>query len=717
MRRALRWMMPLVAALVASGCAHRGEFAGYQAAASGAYAHLRLGEVREAKALLEPIADSYAWEARHLRHRADESVAQWNRDAGIWCLAPTPDGAALYAGLGGGAVHRLDLQRPDNPPWGSRAWCGNCASAPPPPPPPPAIPKAHAGDVYAIAVSPDGTRIATTGADAKARVWDITGEARMVAEYAGHRYPPAGIAFVADGAQVLSCSVARTASGFHGAVKLWDAATGEEIAEFPDGGVKPLVALAVSPDGKRVAAASWDHELREWDIESRALLNTYTVPDLGLYRAADCVAYSADGARIAAGTRDGRVCIWRVDAPQAPEADIATQHRAVSGVAFTPDSAAVITTGEDGAVTVWDVASKKARHRLLGGERAARPVVIDREGKHAFTAGRDKSLRKWDIEHGSPALRRIRLASESCGTVDWGPPLDPDLPCIRSETPLLVHGFGGPVALVLESSGAVVAEWDAHPGSTTNFAHFSPRMDRIVTGTWANEVALWRLDLYRLFQIYPDPREPDTSDAPITELFRRIPVEAGVHDARFSPDGAMVAVAMTTATLALHDAKTGERLRAIALEGPGEAIAFHPTKPLIAASEGAKSIGIFDTRTGRRWRTLEAPRGGAKTIDFDREGRRLYVGGGDGTVHCFAASGRLLWKSAVDDASIVRVAVHPSQDRIAVAGSSVHIVETRNGRTVLTLRDHAEALWGLAWSYVGDVLAVGEQDGTVTLHR
>lgn len=682
----------LAAVHLGVGCTRHERFSPYRAAVSGAYAHLRLGECAEAAELLRPISETAGWEARHLEARTDESTRKWELPSSVWALTATPDEGAAFAACSDGSIYLVD-------------FTGSGTALPQASVTAPLIAQAHRGDCYAAAVDAQGSRLATAGGDAVARVWDLTvgGTPTLVCEFKGHRYGIGGLAFATDGRHAFTCSFENLGAKrpFGGIVKMWDTQTGLEVAEFLGGGRKPLVALAVSPDGQRVAAASWDFAVFEWDVNTRELINTYTVPDLGLYRAVDCLEYNGNGSRIAAGTRDGRICVWQQGEPGRPMQDVATRHRSVGGVAFAPDGTTIIATGEDGSVSVWAANQQTPLHEFLGGLRAARPVLVNGAGTAAYTAGADRVVREWDLKAGSPALRRFFVDGTSGGTVDFGPGsmVTPGPGSLGTGAPkLLIHGFSGPVMVCDAATSETLAAWDPHPGNTTNFAHFDSQGLQVITGTWGREVALWRAD---------------------GELIRRIATRAGVSDARFSPDGSLVAVAMTTDTLTLHDAPNGATRHAIPLRGRGEAVAFHPSKPIVAASEGPSgAIGLFDVNSGLRVLGVEASNKGARSMEFSADGRLLYLAGGDGSATCVdSRTGRIRWKTKVDDTALVRVALHPDGSRLAVAGNAVHLLDADSGRLVLTLRDHAELLWGLDWSDDGSALAVGEQDGRVTLHR
>ncbi len=287
---------------------------------------------------------------------------------GVTCLAFAPDGKTLAAG--GGRVARLyDLQT------------GQAA----------AELKPHANRVLGLAFSPDGRLLATGDAQATIRLWDVR-QRRVVREIDNRSATEAlALAFAPDGKTLFGAGAWNDSSflpkkgqtitingkkveikddfvlkiqgvtmtrkeGYY--VLQWDPATGKEVRRF--GGLKDAVrALALSPDGKRLAAASRDGKICLWDpATGKDLLHVvaHPMPAGPGNRAAPALAFAPDGRTLASAGADRAIRLW--DATTAREVgQFRAPDGAVTGLAFTPDGKTLVSGGNDTAVLLWDVAA------------------------------------------------------------------------------------------------------------------------------------------------------------------------------------------------------------------------------------------------------------------------------------------------------------------------------------------------------------------------
>ena len=106
----------------------------------------------------------------------------------------------------------------------------------------------HRGAIYALAVSPDGTRAATGGADGVIRIWNLeTGTLEKA--FVSHRFHLYKLVWSPDGRKLAS-------HGWGGAkTRVWDVETGKQLLETKS--IGNLTALAFSPDSRHLAAGNY----------------------------------------------------------------------------------------------------------------------------------------------------------------------------------------------------------------------------------------------------------------------------------------------------------------------------------------------------------------------------------------------------------------------------------------------------------------------------
>jgi hypothetical protein len=114
----------------------------------------------------------------------------------------------------------------------------------------------HTRRVWAVAFSPDGTRLASGGWDGTAILWDVTTGERLQT-LSGHLSDVESVTFNQDGTRLATASR-------DGTVKIWDTKHGEPVLTLT-GHRACVMSVAFSPDGNLLASASEDHTVRIWD--------------------------------------------------------------------------------------------------------------------------------------------------------------------------------------------------------------------------------------------------------------------------------------------------------------------------------------------------------------------------------------------------------------------------------------------------------------------
>src|SRR5262249_19052721 len=108
--------------------------------------------------------------------------------------------------------------------------------------------------VSSVAISPDSRLLATANSDETVRLWNVA-NGHLVHEL--HTGPVYCATFSPDGSLL--------ATGGAQAVKLWDVATKQELIALEGSGWLRVNAVAFSPDGRALASGSADRYVRIWD--------------------------------------------------------------------------------------------------------------------------------------------------------------------------------------------------------------------------------------------------------------------------------------------------------------------------------------------------------------------------------------------------------------------------------------------------------------------
>jgi cytochrome c len=215
-------------------------------------------------------------------------------------------------------------------------------------PEPEAVFDGHTGPIAALAVSPDGTVLASAAWDRTVRLWSLTGGPPRVLE--GHTQNVNGVAFAPNGKTLVSV-------GYDLTVRIWPLSQ-ESPQGSPQGSPQvislpsPLNAVAVASDGEVVVGGA-DGKLRFLTGSGIATgeLQVGTRPVVAL-------AISPDGALVAAALAGGSVAV--VDRRARTVTRTLVTSGAVWSVAFLPDDATLLTGGADGIVRKWNATTGNA---------------------------------------------------------------------------------------------------------------------------------------------------------------------------------------------------------------------------------------------------------------------------------------------------------------------------------------------------------------------
>jgi WD40 repeat protein len=239
--------------------------------------------------------------------------------------------------------------------------------------------------IRSIAVTADGARAVSGGNDGIVRLWDLA-TGRELARLSGHVGLVNSVAVTADGSRAVS-------GGDDGTVRVWDLPARRELAKL-SGHTGPVRGVAIIADGSRAVSGGDDGTVRVWDLAAGRELAKFA-GHAGPVRG---VAVAADGSRIVSGGDDRTVRVWAWDLVTSGELARLTGHTdLVQAVAVTADGNRAVSGGSDGTVRLWDLATGRELAEFTGHGSPVRGVAVTADGAQAVSGGTDRSVRVWDL--------------------------------------------------------------------------------------------------------------------------------------------------------------------------------------------------------------------------------------------------------------------------------------------------------------------------------
>ena len=208
---------------------------------------------------------------------------------------------------------------------------------------------AQPGKVNSLRVSPDGSTLlvasGVTGLFGRAAIHRLSDGGPLV-EMIGHNDVIQTAIFSPDGKRVATASYDRT-------ITLWEVATGKPIRSFT-GHNGAILSIAISPDGKLLVSGSADETVKVWDVESGQRLDTMSQSQGEVH----AVAITPDGEHVIAGSADNRLRVWKLLSRTSPQINPLVASRFVdetplTHLALTRDGSRLAVISEGGNVKIF----------------------------------------------------------------------------------------------------------------------------------------------------------------------------------------------------------------------------------------------------------------------------------------------------------------------------------------------------------------------------
>jgi RNA polymerase sigma factor (sigma-70 family) len=537
----------------------------------------------------------------------------------------------------------------------------------------------HTGTVNAVALSEDGQWLATAGSDNTARVWEVA-TGKQVHSFKGHveaesdRIPwiadrkiVSCVGFAADGAMLVTGCLDGTA-------RLWNLATGKELRVFDQGA--PVTAAFLCGNDKRLITGSQEKPARMWDLE--------TGQEIAAFRDADSagqLALSRDGQWLASakeGPDETTVRLWNVQTGKMARSFPVP--RAVRVLRLSSDGKwlaagcglGAMKEDEQESLRIWDTASGK-QLRVFGGKIHVMSLAVSNDDAKIFAS-------------------HLGLANEKVPSIlgEW-----------ESADGKLVRAFHGAVkyystGLAVARDGSLLATgfqlWDAARGSGTIFNGIAYPRQIVLSSDGRRLVSV--LNVHPAAFSWNLTREENVLAAKLDRTFGQATM---VASAAISPDNKWLV--------------TGASKGSAYLAGRG--------------NSKLGSVYVWNLASGKEVRVWECHPTGVGSVAVSADGKQVVTGGmGDGMARLWdLATGQEIRAfqvrpSPASFSSWNWVALSNDGKHLAMAcgaDNSVVLWDLATGKEVRTFLGHTAAISSLAFADDSKSLVTGSYDHTARL--
>ncbi|KAG2115625.1 WD40-repeat-containing domain protein [Suillus clintonianus] len=250
--------------------------------------------------------------------------------------------------------------------------------------------KGEGGNIYALALSPDGNMIACGRVDGSVQRWNTDGE-MIAGVWAGHSDTVRSLSWSPRGNHLASGSD-------DGTILIRNAENGTVVV----GPIKTVLThvwnLAYSPLGDRIASGG-DKSICIWDTKTGKLV-VDPIKDLGDYNVTSLV-WSSDNTKLYSASDQ----FVRVFNSKSGTLLHSIEHdHVLYSVALSPKHNVLACVGFDGVAKLWDTESPQPPGKPFSQDDTLHHVSFSPDGHHLACAGHNQKLTLWSVKDIAPQL-------------------------------------------------------------------------------------------------------------------------------------------------------------------------------------------------------------------------------------------------------------------------------------------------------------------------
>ncbi len=507
------------------------------------------------------------------------------------------------------------------------------------------------------------------------------------------------LAWSPDGKHVAAASWNMNKErGVWGIVEIWDAESGQSVRKL-EYGAKPLVSIAYSPDGRYLAVGSWEVQktVAVWQTHEWGAPFLLDSENDGSYKAVQSISFSADSQYLAAGGKDGRVRVW----------ELATRQRVLSlggrgwghskwvnSVAFSPDRRHLASASTDQTVRLWDLNTGTETAVLHGHTKTVHALQFNADGTTLLSAGAPE-IKRWDSalweQTGSHATRWKHPASV------YGLSLSDD------GKSAYTAAWKGEIQEWDVAQAKPLTSWQAHQQSANALALSADQMRMASVGN-DGRIKVW---------------ERSSAQAKFEEKISLEEVKGHqLTSVQITRDGGLVFAPSQAGSAKLWKVETGQPVWDLKSGKNVSATAISPNEKILATGSSDGSIQVWDAQTGQLLQRYTHHRGQINFLSFSPDSQHLAAAASDRSISQMHLNPfGVVQHSEAHDELVYSIAYSPEGQRLVSASSDQTVkLWDRQLNKVLSMQYDAQ-VYRAHFSPDGNTLFVLPLEGDVVVLR
>jgi WD40 repeat protein len=543
----------------------------------------------------------------------------------------------------------------------------------------------HQGAITALAFSANNALLASIGVDRTLRYWNVA-DGKLLATIGAHTGSVNNVAINPN-------NTAAYTVGDDGYLKFWTLSP--QPSKTLPGHTAAIRALAMTNDNAAFYTGGEDRTIRHFTIAGAKEVRSFAGPQAGI----TSVATHPANAFVAAGTQDCRVFLWN-NADAKALANWLAHDGAVHSIQVQPQGQQLMTAGADGLVKFW--ALPHVPSRTFAHPDGVLVAVASPDGKKVYTGSSDKFVRIWETtKQGmekqfaghtgpvtavavSPNLQVLASGSTDHTVRLWNQQTAKENDILLAHTaPVTALGINAAGTQMLSASeDGAVKLWTlptvapklfAHPDQITNLVLTSDA-GRMLTGGHDKIVRLWNLASGAKEKEYAGPTMP-------------------IVNVAVSMNGAIIAAISADKTVTIWNAADAKVLQKLPLPTGPLAVAISGDAQSVFVGLADNSIKQIKIADGKDIKVFPAQHKGAVVgLALSPKGDLLFSAGADKTIQTWSLPDGTPKAKFDHVAPVSAMVLSKDGTRIAALGDKVvKVWTTADGKEVGMLKMTTDA--------------------------